>query len=163
MQRHPNNNCFICTKAVYIRPSVLARSKSGHPFCSNECYGKFCRKPIECVVCGTEILAGKNKKTCSHACANKNRTGIKYKKLGRPNKDKVKDLRAIRLRLYEHLGKISCERCNYDKISDVLQVHHVIERCEGGGDELENLELLCPTCHMEEHYHRNAAKKALKK
>ena len=43
-----------------------------------------------------------------------------------------------------------CEKCNNDNYS-ILQVHHIIERCNGGTDEESNLLLLCPNCHMTEH------------
>jgi 5-methylcytosine-specific restriction endonuclease McrA len=32
-------------------------------------------------------------------------------------------------------------------------VHHIVRRSDGGSDELENLELVCPTCHAEIHYY----------
>lgn len=46
-----------------------------------------------------------------------------------------------------------CERCGYDKYPDILEVHHK-DRIRKNG-ESENLELLCPNCHTEEHYLRN--------
>ena len=43
-----------------------------------------------------------------------------------------------------------CERCDYSKYVGVLEVHHI------DGDRthnsLENLRILCPTCHEEQHY-----------
>lgn len=43
-----------------------------------------------------------------------------------------------------------CERCNYNKYEEVLQVHHKDRNREN--NTIENLEILCPTCHMEEHF-----------
>lgn len=41
-------------------------------------------------------------------------------------------------------------RCGYDTIEEVLEVHHVDRNKQN--NTLENLEILCPTCHREEHY-----------
>lgn len=46
-----------------------------------------------------------------------------------------------------------CERCGYDKIPDILEVHHKDRSRKNGAKE--NLELLCPNCHAEEHYFKN--------
>ena len=50
------------------------------------------------------ILSGLNRKTCNRSCANKHRTGIKYK-INRP-KDKVIPQRALKIRLLKNRGKI---------------------------------------------------------
>ncbi|MEI7709345.1 MAG: HNH endonuclease [bacterium] len=91
-------------------------------------------------------MAGFNKKTCSRACANKNREGIKYH-LGRP-KDKVKSLQSLKLRLLEARGQ-KCERCEYKKY-EILQVHH--KDRDRNNNNLANLALICPNCHYEEHF-----------
>ena len=92
------------------------------------------------------ILAGLNKKTCSRSCANKHREGIKYK-IGSP-RDKVKSQRAIKLRLLKERGE-KCERCIYDKY-EILQIHHKDRNRKN--NNLENLQLICPNCHFEEHF-----------
>jgi 5-methylcytosine-specific restriction endonuclease McrA len=101
-------------------------------------------------VCGKPLLAGLNKKTCSRACANKNRAGLSYKN-GNP-KDKVKAQRALKARLLKERG-LQCERCGYDKVP-ILQVHHKDRNRQH--NELKNLELICPNCHAEEHYLENS-------
>ncbi|MEM8598942.1 MAG: HNH endonuclease signature motif containing protein [Bacteroidota bacterium] len=56
--------------------------------------------------------------------------------------------------LKERLGAARggrCERCGYDNYN-ILQVHHILPRSEGGTNALRNLQLLCPNCHMEVHY-----------
>lgn len=154
-KRNPNVECSICSKAFYKRPSVIRNSKSGKIFCSQECYGKSCRKPVECKVCGVEILASRNSATCSRSCSNIGRTGIKYKQGShRPRKDKVKSFKALQNRLIEDRGSHSCEDCGYNEIPAIVQMHHVIERSQGGTDDLDNLKFLCPTCHCAEHYRR---------
>jgi len=86
-----------------------------------------------------------NKKTCSRECANKQRKGIKYnhKRL----KDKVKSYQSLKMRLMNNKGR-KCERCRYEKY-EILQVHH--KDRNGLNNELDNLELICPNCHYEEH------------
>ena len=142
-KRNPNAKCLTCNKPIYRRP---AERQKGRVFCSQNCYGKEIRKEKPCTVCGKPILASANKKTCSRACANKNRTGILY--LGRPKKDKVKNLRGLKLRLMEIRGHM-CERCGYGK-TEILNVHH--KDRNRSHNELGNLELICPNCHAEEHY-----------
>lgn len=44
-----------------------------------------------------------------------------------------------------------CEKCKDNRVS-ILNVHHKIRRADGGSNELTNLELICPSCHAEEHY-----------
>lgn len=128
---------------------MLDASK-GRAFCSIACYGIACRKEHPCIVCGRPIRSGLNKKTCSRSCANKNRSGIKY--TGRRLKDKVISLRLLKIRLLKSRGK-NCERCKYDKY-EILQIHHRDKN--RNNNDLNNLELICPNCHSEEHYFKNS-------
>ena len=147
--RKPNTKCFMCDNLVYRKPSVLLK-QGGKAFCSQGCFGLFCRKEVPCVTCGKLMLAGDNKKTCSRACSNIHRTGIGYNK-GSP-KDKVKSQKALKIRLLEIRGKV-CERCKYAGYQ-ILQVHH--KDRNRNNNSLENLELICPNCHCEEHYGEKA-------
>lgn len=53
---------------------------------------------------------------------------------------------------YRSLVTISkCERCAWDAVPAVLQVHHKDE--DRSNNNIDNLEVLCPTCHMVQHYH----------
>jgi 5-methylcytosine-specific restriction endonuclease McrA len=91
------------------------------------------------------MLSGLHKKTCSRICSNKHREGIKYK-IGRP-RDKAETFRVLKIRLSEE-GKKVCERCSYGK-QEILQIHH--KNRNRTDNSLENLEILCPNCHYEEH------------
>ncbi len=117
----------------------------GRVFCSLTCYGVSNRKEIPCLVCGKMILSGFNKKTCSRSCANVHRTGIKY--TGARPRDKVKYQRGLKIRLLAERGQ-KCERCSYSKY-EILQVHHKDKN--RNNNNLENLQLICPNCHYEEH------------
>jgi len=144
-KRNPNVECLVCGKEIYRRPVELERSNH-RAFCSSACYGKANRKETPCVVCSKMIMAGANKKTCSRACANIHRTGLKYRVGG--SKSKVKSQKALRIRLLKARGQC-CERCGYNKVG-VLQVHH--KNRNKHDNSLENLELICPNCHYEDHF-----------
>lgn len=132
----------MCQKPVYRRPIQI---KQGQAFCSILCYGISQRKEIPCIICKKPILSGLNKKTCSRSCANVNRAGIKYK-IGSP-RDKVKSQHALKLKLLREKGTV-CERCGYNK-HEILQVHH--KNRDRTNNTVDNLELICPNCHYEEH------------
>ncbi len=144
-KRKPNTTCAICGTPIYRRPGVLKQNRF-KAYCNQVCYGVSNRKEIPCIICGTLILAGANKKTCSRACANTNRTGIVY--TGRRPKDKVVTARLLKGRIIALRGS-HCERCAFS-ITQVLQVHHKDRDREH--NSLDNLELLCPNCHASEHY-----------
>jgi len=110
------------------------------------CYGVSSRKERPCRVCKKPILASFQKKTCSRSCANIHRAGIKYK-MNRP-RDKVFEQCSIKLRLLDMKGN-ACERCGYSKY-EILHVHH--KNRDKFDNKLENLELICPNCHYEEHF-----------
>lgn len=143
--RNPNTYCKICGKRVYKRPSQIILNR-GNIFCSNICYGKFCRKEKPCAICGKMILSSLHRKTCSRTCSNKNRAGIKYG-MRRPN-DKVRAQEIIKKRLIEMRG-MKCELCGYHKY-EILHIHH--KDRNRLNNSFDNLELVCPNCHYEKHY-----------
>ena len=142
-QRKPNIGCSVCGTRIYRRPCEI---KAGRVFCSLACSALSQRKEVPCVVCGEPILGQFNKKTCSRACANKQRAGIKYN-VGRP-RDKVVSQRAIKVRLLKERSA-QCEQCGYSRI-EILHVHH--KDRDRSNNEFSNLALICPNCHYEEHY-----------
>lgn len=54
--------------------------------------------------------------------------------------------RTLAFRKFEH----KCNRCEYNKITHILCVHH--KDRDRTNNDLDNLEILCPNCHMEEHF-----------
>jgi 5-methylcytosine-specific restriction endonuclease McrA len=142
MKRKPNCGCCICGKKMYRRPSQI---KGGNVYCSLVCTGLGQQKSKTCKICNKQYVG--NKKTCSRACANKARTGIKYTKEGRFDKAYRGSL--LKEKVAKKRGG-ACERCGENNYA-ILQVHHKRERCAGGTDRLSNLELLCPNCHAAHH------------
>lgn len=47
-------------------------------------------------------------------------------------------------------AEFKCEVCSYDSYQEVLQIHHKDRNRKN--NDLDNLIVLCPTCHAEEHY-----------
>ncbi len=144
-KRRPNTTCLICKKQIYRRPSQI-EACGNKVFCSLVCWGISNRKEKACLICGKLILSGLNKKTCSRRCANKSREGIKYK-IGSP-KDKAQLFKSLKLVLLKERGTI-CSRCTYSKY-EILQIHHKDRNRKN--NKLDNLELICPNCHYEEHF-----------
>lgn len=50
---------------------------------------------------------------------------------------------------FRHLHN-KCSRCEYSKHLEILEVHHI--DCDRTNNTIENLEILCPTCHDEIHF-----------
>lgn len=143
--RNPNTNCAVCDKLIYRRPNEIKRN-GGNVYCGSKCYGKAISKDSPCLICGKPILANLNKKTCSRSCANKRRIGGHYK-IGGPRKDKIAYMRGLKVRLLE-IREQKCQRCEYNKI-EILQIHHKDRNPQN--NDLDNLELICPNCHYEDH------------
>lgn len=112
--------CAVCGIYKSVSPSKLRLSKSGMYFCNRKC------KEVAQRLDGgmPEIWPG------HYGTAETSENNY----------------RAIAFRNLPHC----CNRCGYQKVIGVLQVHH-IDRDKTNSNIL-NLEILCPTCHMEEHY-----------
>lgn len=135
-----HKNCKNCGDLFYSRPSRNTE------FCSVSCY-KISRmnNMKSCPVCDKRMHSWKT--TCSRICSNRNRIGVKYK-IGQPNSNAVNGL-SLKSELASLRGGV-CELCRNHNYN-ILQVHHIVEQAKGGTDELENLQLLCPNCHMTIH------------
>jgi len=48
------------------------------------------------------------------------------------------------------LGK-KCMRCEYAEFEECLDIHHIIPRFLGGSDSVNNLLVLCASCHRSLH------------
>lgn len=142
MNRRPNSRCRVCGKEIYRRPVHIS---NGPVYCSSACFGIGQQKNKPCPVC-KKMYVG-YKKTCSRACANTARTGIKYTRQGKF--DKAYQGRLLKDKVARDRGGV-CEHCGEANYA-ILQIHHKKERYRGGTDRLSNLELLCPNCHATHH------------
>lgn len=101
----------------------------------------------ECPVCNlvfsTREGAEDEKTTCSIGCANTYfRSGANH-----PNYKNGSGT-------YRSLVKLEkCNKCGYNEYPQILQVHH-IDR-DRTNNILTNLEVLCPNCHLVDHYLNN--------
>ncbi len=67
-------------------------------------------------------------------------------------KEKVKSILDFSKRTVAKIIKranLKCSMCNWDETS--LDVHHIIERKNGGSNDMENLIAICPNCHRKAH------------
>ena len=143
MKRNPNCACKVCNTKIYRRPVQIAE---GNVYCSSKCTGMDQRQNKVCKICENKYVGAKV--TCSRACANKARTGIRYTKQNEYNK--AYQGSSLKERVSKKRGG-TCERCNNNNYA-ILQIHHKKERYRGGTDDISNLELLCPNCHTTHHY-----------
>ena len=116
------------------------------------------RRPnCKCALCEKEVyrapnLLAKGNVFCSLECVglfNRKNPSLQ------PNEDSKK-LRPnpLKVALAHERGGV-CELCQYNNFA-ILQAHHIIEKSNGGSDDLENLMLLCPTCHALQHFDPNS-------
>ena len=50
------------------------------------------------------------------------------------------------------LSTLECTICHYHDEPRILEIHHILERCNGGTDDVSNLIVLCPNCHSLVHH-----------
>lgn len=122
-------------------------------YCSKECHGlsKTRSNSYSCICCGKEVLRTpgqmhKNKSDrvfCTRSCAT--RFNNSYYKKAENNPNYVGGLSDYRERALLYYGP-KCSVCGYD-IESVLEVHHRDGNREN--NEIENLDVLCPTHHKE--------------
>lgn len=144
--------CQHCSTSVWVPKHRLTRTK----FCSRECSNAHKSKTVltPCSLCSKETLkSGKNRK--------RSKTGLLF--CSRKCKDTAQSLTSsftelrpahygdgrhtYRKRALDALGAV-CRKCGYDRISNMLDVHHVDGDHANG--KLLNLRVLCVWCHAAE-------------
>lgn len=58
----------------------------------------------------------------------------------------IQSYRQLAFKYYE----AKCYKCGYNKYPEVLEVNHI--DCDRTNNHIDNLEILCPTCHTEYHF-----------
>ena len=141
-KRNPNTVCLECKSPIYRRPCEIA---SGRVFCSHKCHMSNRTIYSNCKHCEKRYRPSSPESVfCSVSCSNRARTGIRYY-----NTD-GKDIKTIKKDLVRERGG-KCEECSFS-VTSILQVHHIVEKANGGTDDFSNSKLLCPNCHCLKHY-----------
>lgn len=141
--------CRVCGKPV------MAGRKS---YCSSTCYGigqrgtrrpkTWKRQQRQCESCGKPFIAGgrsgkkADQRYCSMSCSGRGqRISIQafWKKGGKTSSIAWDELRG---RMFRDNGG-RCEFCT----NKGTQIHHLLPRRYGGGEDLSNLALVCSYCH----------------
>jgi len=112
-----------------------------------------------CKFCGKEFYRADSKKKCS-------KSGLFF--CSRECKDLAQRIGGLKEIQPSHYGRVlsdyrllakrekpseCCERCGYGKVPGILQVHH--KDRNRLNNSIDNLEIICPNCHQEEHFLNN--------
>lgn len=155
--------CQTCTKSFQARP--IDRERGHAKYCSKQCSGIAWKlwaatrpKPQSnsiCAYCATSFYRNPSSKL-------KSKSGLLF--CCREHKDIAQRLGGIEAIQPDHYGAGNhayreiafrhhpkqCSRCGYDRIPEVIAVHHKDSNREN--NHPSNLEPLCPTCHTEHHF-----------
>lgn len=172
MSPNIERSCLNCGNTFYTLQNYINR---GHgKYCSRTCSSCHTNKlkpkiihenNCSCFVCGKQFYRSESRMKvsrsglsfCGRICkelAQKIHGGLNVKAIqpSHYGSARVPEYRAIAFSAHEH----KCNRCSYSKVSEVLEVHH--KNRNRSDNSLENLEILCPTCHEEEHYMTKSGK-----
>jgi hypothetical protein len=134
------SNCKICKNNF----SHISSRSNIAKYCSRKCYyiSQKHKGSVEknCKHCGVKFLTSPSKKKmfCSKTCVNK-------PKINNWNPS----FSAVRKNMLARNLVIKCERCGFDKIKEILGIHHKDRNRKN--NSMDNLEVLCPNCHSIEH------------
>ena len=171
-KKYPPQITRQCPCGKEFKPPMKDVNRGNGKFCSRGCAQKHQRRPqknpalhttLTCNMCGEQFSRRisnlfKSKsglRFCSRKCkdqAQRLESGIE--EIHPPHYGTAGEVHSYTYReiaFRHHPAK--CNRCGYDRYKSVLRVHH-IDRDRTNRDP-DNLEVLCPTCHEEEHYLAN--------
>lgn len=109
------------------------------------------RKTGECEICKTPIFhtPKRTRRFCSNKCK-----GIILKELGkkiseaRSNWGQWKNKKSAKQWFVKNYT--GCQKCGFNRVLEILELHHIDRN--GRNNTRENLMLLCPNCHSEDHW-----------
>lgn len=160
-----NRECNNCGKTYLAEQRYLNR---GHGlFCSRTCANTFNNKSrwaainlpnVTCAHCGIEFYKNLTKQKGS-------KSGLYF--CSRAHKDAAQRLGGIKEIMPPHYGVSNalvpeyrrkafahypneCAHCGWNAYPDVLEVNH--KNVDRSDNSIDNLEILCPTCHQIFHY-----------
>ena len=170
MQSHHHTRKTISKPCEYCSENFeapLYEHRRGYAkYCSKPCLGRALSKKLAkknppnttCSGCGSEFYRAPSKLKqakhgymfCSRRCKEAAQTIGSATAIAAIMPAHYGDASAnYRAKALVHHGP-KCKRCGYDNIVHILQVHHVDR--DRRNNDVENLEVLCPNCHMEEHF-----------
>lgn len=155
-------NCLNCNIEKFVENKEIKRGFG--KFCSRKCASAFNRNNLEpptpnvkCAYCQIDFYitpsrAARSKSRLYFCCAEhhdfaQRLDGIKeilpaHYGTGAPENTYRRKIFTIRPK--------TCERCGYNKHEAAIIVHHKDRNRKN--DNIDNLEVLCANCHLEEHY-----------
>jgi 5-methylcytosine-specific restriction endonuclease McrA len=158
--------CLNCNKDFTPHESTLRRKTMRY---KNE--GKFCSSKCSAIHKSKNIVPPKPNVVCAYCNKPfyKNNSRKQRSKSGlffccREHKDISQRLGGLKEIMPKHFGNGKgsyrtiafrslpnyCSKCNYSTYSEILEVHH--KDTNRNNNLIENLEILCPNCHMEKHF-----------
>lgn len=148
-----NANCALCTKAIWVRPAILAKNK--HSFCSRVHKETFYSRGIQCALCKMPVHRP-NSIFCSNTCQMKHKytTYIERWLAGQEtgNRGTGRALivsKHVRHYLIDKAGG-KCSECGWSKVNPTSgKVPLTIDHIDGDASRStpDNLVVLCPNCH----------------
>jgi hypothetical protein len=142
-----NVNCKNCNKEFESDTRETNRGKG--ICCSRKCGSEYANKnrPLINLVCQGCLKPYtskmKNSKFCTIQCNQKSRTRINgTNETGRNTLSK-------RINKLKKSFTSECFSCKWNKCA--CDIHHIVEKSNGGSDDLNNLTILCPNCHRLVH------------
>lgn len=154
--------CLHCDNE--FQGSLKEHRRGNAKFCSQLCacsYRTANVKPqepnCECAQCSKPIYKSPSKMKaaksglmfCSRTCKEKAQMIGGMKEIQPDHYGKAKGRWTYRDKAFETHPK-KCIRCGYDEHPEILEVHH--KDRNRSNNSSENFEVLCPNCHMWEHY-----------
>ena len=158
IERH-KNKLYVTTHCQHcnIKYQILKYRLNISKYCSSACASSSRRNKkikINCDQCSVEYETTDYKlnKSIHHFCTNTCKqlfyainSDIRGVYKTHNGLSVVSSYRKLAFDKYEH----KCFYCGYQKFVDVLQVHHIDENRKN--NNIENLRIVCPTCHSEVH------------
>ena len=157
--------CLCCNKE--FEASLKEHTRGNAKYCSLSCSSKYAKSlvvvenNVSCALCQKlfYLSSSKQKKSKSglffccraHKDAAQRIGGIEVIQPDHYNHGKH-NYRSIAFRSLDH----KCEKCGYDEYPQILQVHHKDKNREN--NLIENLQILCPTCHEVFHFLDNSGR-----
>lgn len=159
-----DKNCQICS--TLFRTTLKEHRRGNGKYCSKQCVSEGIRRSraakapepnVSCVHCNKMFYRNgsklKNSKSglqfCSRSCKDSAQRIGGIVDIMPPHYGTGNGSHDYRERAFAHYPS-ECADCGWNLIDEVLEVHH-IDR-DRSNNEIDNLKILCPTCHRIDHF-----------